>query len=176
LRFESFSMCNGVYARLDFERIEGDVRDVGSTNVDFNATFQHSLSAVRRDELVHLAIGADEVTLGRLSGSVSERRVRLPDRWPRGFAEVALIQHGLQSPVELDKLRTRRFLSQLARYPTRDEAWLTPSAGGYALAEEPGAGGTFIAGQPDDERPRQAEQLGCFGFRQAHLPPSTQGH
>ena len=48
LRFESFSGCCGVYARLDVlpPGVDGDITDHGTTNVDVNVPLQRALSRV----------------------------------------------------------------------------------------------------------------------------------
>ncbi|MGS2641166.1 SWIM zinc finger family protein [Streptosporangium sp. LJ11] len=51
LRFESFSACGGVYARLDvLERaLDGEVVDLGTTNVDVNGPLREALARVGAD-------------------------------------------------------------------------------------------------------------------------------
>ncbi len=46
LRFEGFSGCCGVYARVDLpaESFDGDIRDRGTTNVDFNDPMRAALT------------------------------------------------------------------------------------------------------------------------------------
>ncbi len=50
LRFESFSACGGVYARLDLlgGALDGEVFDRGTTNVDVNPPLREALARVGR--------------------------------------------------------------------------------------------------------------------------------
>jgi len=61
LRCESFSACNGVYARLDLlaSGLDGGEIGFGTTNVDINAALRSALANVHRNELLHLAVGRD---------------------------------------------------------------------------------------------------------------------
>src|ERR1700678_2941042 len=54
LRFEAFSVCCGVYARVDLRpnAIDGDFVGRGTTNVDFNAPMRASLSSIGEGEAV----------------------------------------------------------------------------------------------------------------------------
>lgn len=146
LRFEAFSACNGVYARLDLERLEGEVQGVGTTNVDFNSRFQHALAGVRATELVHLAVGLDEVRLARLGGTVVERKVALPDRWIRGFAEVALAQERMVDRFALETAATRRFLGEVARGTRKVPVWVGGSTKGLKIGRLPTDGAVPVAG------------------------------
>jgi hypothetical protein len=146
LRFEAFSACNGVYARLDLERLDGDVHGTGTTNVDFNTGFQQALAAVRTGELVHLAVGTDEVRLASLAGTVVERKVALPERWVRGFAEVAVAQARMVERFRLDAVQTRRFLGELARGTRKLPVWVVESLTGLSIGRQPSAGSVPVDG------------------------------
>jgi hypothetical protein len=86
LRFEAFSSCNGVYARLDLgaAALDGELTP-GTTNVDFNEPMVNALCGINRREAVGLAVGQQAVTLERSTGHVTERKVALPERWLRGL-------------------------------------------------------------------------------------------
>src|SRR5919199_1359506 len=90
LRFESFSACAGVYARLDLdpEALDGAPAEWGTTNVDFNPPMRAALARVHDADAMLMNVGHDEVQLTTLSGSAVERKVPLPERWLKGFAEV----------------------------------------------------------------------------------------
>jgi hypothetical protein len=148
LRFEAFSVCTGVYARADFSSgaLDGGFVDCGTTNVDFNPPMRDALARLRDTDAVHLSVGADDVTLSTLRETVVERKVPLPARWLRGFAEVQLVQVGMTPRFELDRARTRRFLSLLARERRKGEWWAAPAAMGLLLTTGPGPGTVRIAG------------------------------
>ncbi len=80
LRFESFSACGGVYARLDVlqEALDGDVVELGTTNVDVNVPLRKALARVGGNDPLHLAVGDDEVVAPRSTARWSRRRCRCP--------------------------------------------------------------------------------------------------
>jgi hypothetical protein len=90
LRFEAFSSCNGVYARLGLgpEALDGEFLSSGTTNVDFNEPMVNALARIARTEPVVLSIGQKEVVLEREVGRVVERKVALPERWIKGLTSV----------------------------------------------------------------------------------------
>jgi hypothetical protein len=73
LRFESFSGCCGVYARLDVlsEALDGEVHDRGTTNVDVNGPLREALARVGGADPLHLAVGPDELAVTTLDGPVT---------------------------------------------------------------------------------------------------------
>src|SRR5262245_52647194 len=83
LRFEGFSGCCGVYARVDLlpEAIDGKTTGRGTTNVDFNAPMLAALAKIRSGDHVELSVGADELRLRAAGVPVVEKKVRLPVRW-----------------------------------------------------------------------------------------------
>lgn len=91
LRFESFSGCCGVHARLDLppDALDGQPAANGTTNVDFNPPMRAALAvAVATGSPILLKVGDDEVTAVTETVSVTERKVALPARWIKGFGEV----------------------------------------------------------------------------------------
>lgn len=148
LRFESFSVCTGVYSRADFSRdaLDGGFVESGTTNVDFNPPMRNALARLRDRDAVHLSVGVDDVTLSTMRETLVERRVPLPARWLRGFAEVQLAQVAMTPRFELGLVATRRFLSTLARQPKNGDWWVSPTADGIALADRPGSGCVRIGG------------------------------
>lgn len=93
LRFESFSACNGVYARFDLlpSGIDAGQVGAGTTNVDINLPLRFALASVGRSELLHLGVGAEGLRVSTPEQHHEEREVDLPDRWVRGLAETALL-------------------------------------------------------------------------------------
>jgi len=93
LRFESFSACNGVYARFDLlpGGIDAGRVGAGTTNVDINQALRFALAGIGRSELLHLGVGADGLRVSAPDQYHVERPVNLPDRWIRGLAETPLL-------------------------------------------------------------------------------------
>src|SRR4051794_8279308 len=76
LRFESFSGCCGVYARLDLlpGALERPALDSGTTNVDFNPPMREALARVGGIDPLHLRVGED-VVVTTIDGAVAEKKV-----------------------------------------------------------------------------------------------------
>lgn len=117
LRFESFSGCCGVYARLDMlgEALDGDGTGHGTTDVDVNTPLRDSLTRVGPAGPLSLEVGPDELTVTAFEGPVVEKKVPLPDRWLRGFAETQVIASGFDPRAELSAAEAVRFLRTLPR-------------------------------------------------------------
>lgn len=92
IRFEGFSHCAGVYARVDVlgDGHDGEFLENGTTNVDFNQPMLAALSNIRRSEKVLLSIGQKEVALHREGEKVVERKVPLPTKWIKGLTSVQI--------------------------------------------------------------------------------------
>jgi hypothetical protein len=129
IRFESFSQCCGVYARTDMlpDAYQTDDIGRGTTNVDFNPPMRAALSKVRNREAMGLAVASDGVEVTRGNETITERKVALPLRWLKGFAEVQAYCGRLTHFTTLKGPETRRFLSTLPNnVPAKDRAWLLP--------------------------------------------------
>jgi hypothetical protein len=92
IRFEGFSHCAGVYARVDVlgDGHDGEFLESGTTNVDFNQPMLSALSNIRKNENVLLSIGQKEVGLHRESEKVIERKVPLPVKWIKALTSVQM--------------------------------------------------------------------------------------
>ncbi|WP_338694098.1 SWIM zinc finger family protein [Streptomyces sp. Q6] len=129
LRFESFSGCGGVYARLDVlsEGLDGDDIRHGTTNVDVNIPLRQALSRIGSDDPLHLRVGPDALAVTTLDGPVVEKKVPLPDRWLRGFAEAQVTAAGFELRAELTASEAVRFLRSLPRSAGRGPRWVVPA-------------------------------------------------
>ena len=158
LRFESFSACAGVYARLDLEPgvLDGRPREWGTTNVDFNPPMRAALARIHDDEAMLMHVGHDEVRVETLGGSAVERKVPLPERWLKGFAEVQVASAHMVLRHELPAVEARRFIQSLPRTKSRSVAWATPAGGGLRLSSRPDGAAVCLAGP---ERLRLLEKL-----------------
>ncbi|MFF7589005.1 SWIM zinc finger family protein [Kitasatospora purpeofusca] len=117
LRFESFSGCCGVYARLDVlaAGLDGDEIGHGTTNVDVNNPLREALTRIAPAEPLHLAVGPDALEVTTFDGPVVEKKVPLPERWLRGFAETQVTAAGFDLRAELPAAEAVRFLRSLPR-------------------------------------------------------------
>jgi predicted nucleic acid-binding Zn finger protein len=147
LRFEGFSGCCGVYARVDVaaEAFDAEIHGRGTTNVDFNDPMRVALSRLRDDEYVGLAVGRDGVELERAGAKVLEKPVRLPTRWLKGFSEVQAYQPGLRLRHECSGAQARQFLRDL---PGRgaDRGYVMADPSGLRLSTMPSAGRVPVGG------------------------------
>ncbi|MCQ0014335.1 SWIM zinc finger family protein [Actinomadura madurae] len=149
IRMESFSACGGVYARLDVlePALDGEVHERGTTNVDVNGPLREALARVGGSDPLHLAVGTDELAVTTMDGAVVEKKVPLPDRWLRGFAEVQVITAGFDLRGELKGPDAVRFLRSLPR-GSRGPLWAVPAGRTLRVTSRPAAGAVCLAG-PD---------------------------
>lgn len=151
LRFESFSGCCGVYARLDVlqDGLDGARTGHGTTNVDVNNPLREALSRIAGDDPLHLRVGPDEMAVTTLDGPVVEKKVPLPDRWLRGFAEAQVVSAGFDLRAELPAAEAVRFLRSLPRSSgnaSRGARWVVPGGKTLRPTTRPVAGAVCLPG------------------------------
>ncbi|MFE2914975.1 DprA-like winged helix domain-containing protein [Kitasatospora indigofera] len=153
LRFESFSGCCGVYARLDVlaDGLDGDEIGHGTTNVDVNNPLRESLGRIGATDPLHLAVGPDALEVTTLDGPLVEKKVPLPDRWLRGFAETQVIAAGLDLRAELPAAEAVAFLRTLPRTAaggaqSRAVRWVVPAGRTLRPTSRPVPGAVCLPG------------------------------
>ncbi|MFD5750540.1 SWIM zinc finger family protein [Streptomyces sp. NPDC127033] len=151
LRFESFSGCCGVYARLDVleEGLDGAATGHGTTNVDVNNPLREALSRMTGDDPLHLRVGPDELAVTTVGGAVVEKKVPLPDRWLRGFAEAQVVTAGFDLRAELTGAEAVRFLRSLPRgggSASRGALWVVPAGRTLRPTTRPVPGAVCLPG------------------------------
>jgi SWIM zinc finger len=162
LRFESFSGCCGVYARLDVlpAAIDGERLARGTTNVDINQTLRTLLGRIRGAEPMRLDVGPEALTVTTLDGAVVERKVPLPGRWLRGFAEVQALAAHFEPQARLGALEALRFLRSLPA-GGRGALWAVPAGrGSLRLTSRAVPGAVSL---PDPARLKELMTLLRFG-------------
>jgi hypothetical protein len=147
LRFEAFSSCCGVHARLDLLPAAFDSPPVtsGTTNVDFNDAMRAALAGAAISGPLLLSVGSDELVADVADGSVTERKVPLPARWLKGFGEVQALARQMQPLGELTGATAHRFVRTLPR-TARRPLWAYPAGGTFALGTTARPGAACIAG------------------------------
>jgi hypothetical protein len=147
LRFESFSGCCGVHARLDLlpAALDGAPALNGTTNVDFNEPMRAALAGTAVGGSLLLTVGAGEVSVTTAAGSVTERKVALPQRWLKGLGEVQALARGMKLAGGLDAAQARRFIRGIPRQ-SRRPLWVIPAVGAFQLAAAPRPGAVCLAG------------------------------
>ncbi|MFJ5773784.1 SWIM zinc finger family protein [Streptomyces sp. NPDC093094] len=152
LRFESFSGCGGVYARLDVlsPGLDGGEVGHGTTNVDVNNPLREALSRLGTDDPLHLRVGPEELAVTTLDGPVVEKKVPLPDRWLRGFAEAQVAAAEFEQRAELPAAEAVRFLRSLPRAAGRGGSsgtrWVVPTGRSLRPTTRPVPGAVCLPG------------------------------
>ncbi len=149
IRFEGFSGCCGVYARVDLlpGAVRGERIGRGTTNVDFNPPMLAALATIRESERVSLAIGAEAIELATSRGAVLEKKVALPLRWLKGLVEVQACQSRMRAVHDVSGLEASRFLKSLPRMKTnRRETWIVPVGRGLRLSQIETRGAVRVGG------------------------------
>ncbi|WP_210594192.1 SWIM zinc finger family protein [Streptomyces sp. GESEQ-35] len=153
LRFESFSGCCGVYARLDMlgDALDGDDIGHGTTNVDVNNPLREALTRVGPTDPLLLEVGPDELAVTTFDGPVVEKKVPLPDRWLRGFAETQVVASGFDLRAELSAVEAVRFLRSLprpgaSRGASRGTRWVVPAGRSLRASARPVPGAVCLPG------------------------------
>ncbi|MEU8233814.1 SWIM zinc finger family protein [Actinoplanes sp. NPDC048967] len=147
LRFESFSGCCGVYARLDVlpPGIDGEITAHGTTNIDVNPPLQRALTRVGRVDPLHLAVGPDDLTVSTFDGPLVERKVPLPSRWLRGFAEAQVLTSRFEPRAEIGVAEARALLHRLTA-GDRSVLWALPAGRSLRLTSRPVPGAICLPG------------------------------
>ena len=97
VRFEGFSGCCGVYARVDLDQraFAQATQTFGTTNVDFNPPMIAHLARISRSDDTSLSITRESVSIESGSTKTVEKKVALPKRWVKGLSEVQAYQSRL---------------------------------------------------------------------------------
>lgn len=116
LRFEAFSGCCGVYARVDLpaHAFNEEFQGRGTTNVNFNRDLRSALLRIRDQDEVCLSVGREGLELKHADTKVIERKVRLPVRWIKSFSNVQAYQLSLQPRLQVTAAEGRRFIRSLS--------------------------------------------------------------
>jgi hypothetical protein len=152
LRLESFSGCCGVYARLDIlpPGLDGDDIGHGTTNVDVNPPLRRALAVLGGLDPLHLTVGPDQLEVRTFDGRFVEKRVPLPRRWLRGFAEAQVLAAGLTLRAEVPAAAAAALLRALPRPTSRSGArttrWVVPAGRGLRPASRPAPGAVCLPG------------------------------
>ncbi|WP_078917538.1 SWIM zinc finger family protein [Streptomyces sp. NRRL S-813] len=133
LRMESFSGCCGVYARLDVlaPGLDGDDIGHGTTNVDINVPLRQALARLGGLDPLRLRVGPEGVEATTFDGRFVEKKVPLPQRWLRGFAEAQVLGAGFVPRAEVPPAQAAAVLRSLPRFTlssgARTTRWVVPT-------------------------------------------------
>ena len=149
LRLEGFSGCCGVYVRVDLEHdfFDGQILDQGTTNVDFNDPLRNALGRIGDTHDVQFHVGRDVVELSANQENYSEKKVKLPIRWIKGFGEVQAYLPRLQPKLEIARAEALRFLRGLPRSSApRQQVWASSLGKSLRLSQRPQRGAVGLTG------------------------------
>lgn len=149
LRFEGFSGCCGVYARVDLpaEAFRTDFLGCGTTNVDFNSPMRTALARLQDSEDIRLAVGSDGVELAKGEDTIVEKKVKMPIRWIKGFSEVQIYQPMMQPKLEIPGPEARRLIRSLPRSGSpKQPSFITQSGRSFRLSQRGAAGAVRFHG------------------------------
>ena len=144
LRFECFSACHGVYARLDVlrEGLGGGTVAYGTTNVDLGTGIRTALSTLGRSDLLPLALGTDDDR-----PQPAGRAVEMPHRWVTALGNAAELQLDLEEAFTVPAAGARAFLAALpAATGSARASWLSASRGTVRLGARRTPGAVNVAG------------------------------
>ncbi|MFJ8186201.1 SWIM zinc finger family protein [Streptomyces sp. NPDC096105] len=152
LRMESFSGCCGVYARLDIlaPGLDGDDVGHGTTNVDVNVPLRQALAKLGGLDPLHLRVGPEGVEATTFEGRFVEKKVPLPQRWLRGFAEAQVLAAGFAPRAEVPPAQAAAVLRSLPRLTrgsgARTTRWVVPAGRTLRPVSRPVPGAVCLPG------------------------------
>ncbi len=126
LRFEGFSHCAGVYARVDVlpDGLDGEFPENGTTNVDFNQAMITALGSIRPNEKIMLSVGEKEVGLYRQEEKIVERKVPLPAKWIKGLSTVQIYLSESEKQYTFNKIQTQQLFRGIPKGPVKSDYYL----------------------------------------------------
>ncbi|MGK6343619.1 SWIM zinc finger family protein [Chryseobacterium sp. DT-3] len=126
LRFEGFSHCAGVYARVDVlpDGLHGEFLENGTTNVDFNQPMITALGSIRPNEKIMLSVGEKEVGLYKEEEKVIERKVPLPVKWIKGLSTVQIYLSESEKLHCFSKIQTQQLFRGIPKGSVKSDYYL----------------------------------------------------
>ncbi len=148
IRFEGFSQCAGVYARVDVlpGGHDGEFIDTGTTNVDFNQPMISSLSRVGKSENMLLSVGSKEVGITAGNRKVIERKVPLPVKWIKGLTTVQLFLADAEQRISLNRMQALQLFKTLPSGTIKTDYYLVTRGGLAQFTPVKSAGAVCIGG------------------------------
>lgn len=126
LRFEGFSHCAGVYARIDVlpDGLDGEFLENGTTNVDFNQPMITALGSIRPNEEIMLSVGQKEVGLYKGESKIIERKVPLPAKWIKGLGTVQVYLSESEKRHTFNKIQTQQLFRGMPKGVVKSDYYL----------------------------------------------------
>lgn len=145
IRFEAFSLCGSAYARADLDPgfFQSATFSRGTNNVDVGAPFRAALRRVTASDELALRVTSEQLEIEAALGPAVERKVPLPKRWLRAFAEAQAAQAAMQLAWEVSGASAADFLRRLPPHSVADAA---VEATGTSLRLRPRGEGRILLG------------------------------
>ncbi|MGG1924045.1 SWIM zinc finger family protein [Chryseobacterium sp. NRRL B-14798] len=126
VRFEGFSHCAGVYARVDVlpDGLDGEFLESGTTNVDFNQPMINALGSIRPNEEIMLSVGQKEVGLYKGESKIIERKVPLPAKWIKGLGTVQVYLSESEKRHTFNKIQTQQLFRGMPKGVVKSDYYL----------------------------------------------------
>ena len=136
IRFEAFSMCAGVYGRVDVlpNGQSGEFIESGTTNVDFNIPLITALSKIQKKDKLVLSVGKKEVGFHKDGQDIIERKVPLPTKWIKGLTTVQHYFAESEYYLEIDKLSAIQLFRSLPKGKIKNDLYLIKRGGRYVFS------------------------------------------
>ncbi|MGM5629854.1 SWIM zinc finger domain-containing protein [Apibacter raozihei] len=127
IRFEGFSQCAGVYARVDVlpDALDGEFLENGTTNVDFNPPILTALNSLRSDAKLMMSVGQKEVGIHIDNEHIVERKVPLPDKWIRGLSSVQIYLSKSEKSFTLNRVQAQQLFRDIPKGIIKTDYYLS---------------------------------------------------
>lgn len=148
IRFEGFSQCAGVYARVDVKESEQKEAFMasGTTNVDFNQEMITALAKVTRNSKLELRVGSKELELTSQENKVLEKKVPLPTKWIKGLSTVQdILAHSLPFDT-LSRLEAIQLFRSIPKGEIKSDYYLIKRGKRYSFSPMKQDNSVFIGG------------------------------
>lgn len=149
LRFEGFSQCAGVYARVDVlpGGHSGSFPANGTVNVDFNQPMINALHAVSKNDTLQLTVNAREISVqSQPTERITEKKVPLPVKWIKGLTTVQLFLAASEKVHTLNKVQLRQLFQGIPAGAVKTDYYLTMRGNRPAFSPVKAANAVCVGG------------------------------
>lgn len=148
VRFEGFSHCAGVYARLDIlpDGLNGEFLQSGTTNVDFNQPMLSALGSIASSSNVNLSVGQASVGLHLEDREVVERKVPLSVKWIKGLSSVQIYLAQSAQGLSFSKVQALQLFRSIPRGQVKTDYFLVMKGNAPLFTPAKSAGAVCIGG------------------------------
>lgn len=136
IRFEGFSHCAGVYARVDVldSGQDGEFIENGTTNVDFNTPLISELGKIKKNDNLVLSVGQKEVGFHKDGKSTIERKVPLPAKWIKGLTTVQHFFSESEYGLTLNRIQAIQLFKTIPNGKVKTDYFLLKRGNRYSFS------------------------------------------